>query len=501
MRTDYLELVRLMTLTLIGLVQLLIGTYLLLRGSLNSLFAFLLVSSLFLGSASVQLPALGGSSIQPSDFALIFVALRILAPSGGYAAALPEAFKEHAVLLLFVSYGVVSAFAAPRIFADAIDVAPMRLTDATDLFEAIPLAPTSQNITAAVYLIGTAISALVAHVVCTYRGGAHTLVRTAVIIAWGHGLIGLAGIAVQGTPAEVVLDVFRNASYAQLDHSYQGFIRLTGIAPEASSFASFGLAWFIFTAECWYRGVETRKTGRAAIFMACILIFSTSSTAYIGLVVYSLFFAIRVAAFPGVSPQTRVVQALGFMGGGTFLIAIAMVTIPELPAATWDMILHMTVDKRDSNSGLQRTYWAMQGWHAFLASGGLGIGPGSFRSSSQIMAIVGSMGVIGIVTFLLYVWQVFQPGRASTWAGYADPGLAVGAAAATTALIILIPAGFTAPSPNPGSGFAIFAGVALSLRPRRERKTMENSVSQDFSYASEASEVDRSHPSEQARRT
>jgi hypothetical protein len=133
------------------------------------------------------------------------------------------------------------------------------------------------------------------------------------------------------------------------------------------------------------------------------------------------------------------------------------------------MILHMTVDKEDSDSGRQRLFWAMQGWKGFLVSGGLGIGAGSFRSSSLLMAILGSMGVVGIVTFAAYLWQVLQPLRYSTWTRSEDPALSIGGAASLTALLIVIPASIAAPSPDPGTNFAIFAGAALALRPPLRR--------------------------------
>src|SRR5690606_6568560 len=133
--------------------------------------------------------------------------------------------------------------------------------------------------------------------------------------------------------AEAIFDLFRNGSYAQLDHVYQGFVRLTGLAPEASNYAAFGLAWFIFNAECWYRGILPRSTGRAALFLLGILAFSTSSTAYIGLAVYALFFTLRIAAFPTLAPRRRVLEASAALFAASFITAVLLATVPMLPAA------------------------------------------------------------------------------------------------------------------------------------------------------------------------
>ncbi|MFD2137624.1 hypothetical protein ACFSLT_24920 [Novosphingobium resinovorum] len=83
---------------------------------------------------------------------------------------------------------------------------------------------------------------------------------------------------------------------------------------------------------------------------------------------------------------------------------------------------------------------------AFIASGGLGIGPGSFRSSSLFMAILGTMGVIGIGTFAWYLISVVRPIGATVAASGHEAMIAVMRACAVTAPIILIPAAVSSPT-------------------------------------------------------
>lgn len=453
-----------MSLTLVGLLQCLFGLWIVARGTLNHAFLFLLLSSLFGGSAALKLAALGNSSIPPVHFALLFVYLRVLMPRGGYASAVPGALRANLALVLFSLWGMAGAIAAPRIFAGAIDVPPLRFDGARSMFDAVPLEPTAQNLTAAVYLFGALLVAVAAYVGCRFRGGTNVLVRAGIAIAWIHAVSGILGVVTRGTPAEVVFDFFRNASYAQLDQSYQGFTRINGLFPEASAFASFGLAWFYFNCECWYRSILPRATGRAALVLGLTLFFSTSSTAYIGLSIYLALFVLRALLLPQAADRARLTEAGLAAIAAVSLSCLAMALVPRLPAAVWDMILHMTVDKEGSDSGRQRFFWAMKGWEAFLVSGGLGIGAGSFRSSSLVMAILGSMGVVGVASFAAYLWQVLQPQRHSTWTRSEEPALSVGGAAAMTALLVVIPASISAPSPDPGTNFAIFAGAALALR-------------------------------------
>ena len=181
-----------MELTFIGFIQLGIGLLIVMAGSLRGAFGFLMISGLFDGSAAILLPALGGSSIPPIQFAILFVYLRILAPRGGFLHAVPEAISANRLMLFYTLYGIAAAMLAPRLFAGMIDVAPMRFEEARSLFDTVPLAPTSQNITASTYLIGSLLIGLAAYIVCRQRGGANTLISTAVAIAWIHVGLGVA---------------------------------------------------------------------------------------------------------------------------------------------------------------------------------------------------------------------------------------------------------------------------------------------------------------------
>ena len=327
-----------MLLTFIGLAQCLIGLLIVLRGSLNAALLFLVLSSLFGGSAAVVLPALGNSSIPPVQFALLFLCLRIAMPRGGYAGAVPGAVTANLPLVLFAAYGIAAAVTAPRIFAGTIEVFPMRYVGARNLFDTVPLRPTAQNISSAVYLVGTMVAAVATYVACRFRGGAHWLVKGGVLVAWIHAVTGVVGALTRGTPADVVFNLFRNGSYAQLDQAYQGFVRINGVFPEASGYASYGLAWFVFAAECWYRGIEPRATGRAALALAAVLFFSTSSTAYMGLLVYSFWFVCRGLLISGPNQLPQLTQAALAGFAALVLACLAMALVPHLADSVWSMI-------------------------------------------------------------------------------------------------------------------------------------------------------------------
>lgn len=459
-----------MQFTFIAAIQLAIGFAILLAGSLRSAFTFLLACSLFAGSATLILPALGGSSIPPVQFAIVIVYMHIIASRAGYIRVLPEALRANRWLVFFTVYGVASAILAPRIFAGAMRVPPMRPTGSADLFDMVLLVPTSQNITSAFYLVGTLLVALAAYILCrACRGGTASLIDAGIAVGWAHVLIGIAVMVAGGTPLEPFFEMFRNGSYAQLNQSFEGFVRIRGLFPESSAYAEFGFAFMVLNAELWYRSIRPGATGAVAFGLAMVLSFSTSSTAYVGLLAYGLFFILRALLLPHVASGRRVGQFAAAMLAIAVMASLLMLFVPALLREFMDMAAHMTVAKAGSDSGQQRLFWVQQGWEAFKASYGLGIGAGSFRSSSLFTAILGATGVIGIVTFLAYVTSVLQPWRRSTYGRSELIEHSIGGAFAVAAVLALIPAAVSSAKSDPGINFAFMAGAALALRPNTRR--------------------------------
>lgn len=460
--------------TLIGAIQFVIGLALFVFGSLRALFAFVMISMLFGGSAAVYLSSLGGSSITPAHFALAFLVLRCVVPGSTEPGDIIAALRSNAWLLVFVLYGVLAALILPRVFAGEIDVTPLRGqlrarygTQLARILAAGPLHFTTQNITTAVYMTGTLMMALVTYTVLRAPGASRVLVRTGALVGTIHALLGFASIALRDTPANVVFEFFRNGSYAQLDHQWNGFVRMNGVWPEASSFASFAVIWFVFNFECWLRGVEPRRTGPAALLLGTALVVSTSSSAYVGLALFSATLAMRTMVTPGLFTLGR----LGWMvmcGLAAVILTSALLVLnPVLAAALRGLVEHMTLDKADSFSGRQRLFWATQGLHAFVVSHGLGIGPGSFRSSSLATSILGSVGVIGAVAYVGHMLRAFKPLALSTYMRTGDPERDIAAAAAWAMVFGTSVASVSAPSCDPGLEFAILSAAAIALRSFR----------------------------------
>lgn len=456
-----------MIVTPFALLVLLLGALALFRGGPLGMFSLFLASTLFGGSAAFILVAAGGSSIPPAQFMLLFLGIRLLLPGPGQMAALQRAVWANRYLLMFVLYGLVSAFILPTIFARQMLVTPLKPIPGADLFAVVPLRPTTQNFTTAFYLVGTLVAGIMATAAMQRPGAASRVVRLGAGIAFAHALLGISSVVLAGTAWDRLLGIFRNANYAQLNQSFDGLVRMNGIWPEASSFAAYGAAWCIFMLELWLRDIEPRRTGPAGLLLLLALIASTSSTAYVSLSAYGLFVGARLAIGPWVMTARKQLALIAFGLGGVTVVLTAFVLVPGLAAQLANILTLMTIDKADSGSGIQRAFWAKQGIELFFESYGLGVGAGSFRSSSVVTAILGSMGVIGIVMFTAHLVRSVQPfHRDFLDLSLADPDRAVGAAASTTALLMITPAMVSAPSPDPGLMWAVMCGIALALRPR-----------------------------------
>lgn len=450
-----------MQLTLFGLVVLALGPLLLLFGGTVAMLVFVLAMSMLGGSAAIILTSLGGSSIPPGSLALVFLVLRCLLPSPGQAERLQAALIANRLLAVFSIYGALGAWLLPRLFAGAVAVTPLHPVDIAYIYAVSPLRFSSQNVTVSFYFIGTLLGAICGYVAGSRDGAARAVARLGAVIAIVHAALGIASVVFRNS---AILAFFRNGAYAQLNQSLEGISRMSGIWAEPATYSAYGIIWLIFTAELWLRGVERRWTmpGFVAIFTALLL--STSTTAYVGLGAYAVILALRQTIAPGTIRFSVVLGVtLGIAAAACMVLAILI-----LDRGLVDRLDHLTsvllADKLSSRSGLQRVFWARQGLDAFRASYGFGVGPGSFRSSSLLTAILGSTGAIGTAAFLLYLFRTLAPLRASTYVVLPDPRYSVGVAASWTAAVMLIPAFFSAASPDPGYVWAIMSGLALALR-------------------------------------
>lgn len=449
--------------TVFGIFTAALGLWLLRLGNPLLLVCGMVGLILLGASAALVLPALGGSSIPPARLMLLFLAVGTFMQLRTRASLAREAFIANGALILFCAYGLISALILPRIFAGQVDVVPMRAVGLRHILDTFPLAPSSQNTTTAFYLLGTGLTAFCTYVAARLASDVMPLIKTWVAVTWTHIITGVLGAVLAGTWWDTLVDFVRSGSYAQTRQDGDDFSRIYGLFPEPSYYATVGYGLMIFLIELWLRNVAPRRTGLAALGMAAVLTLSTSSTAYVAMGGYAAILATRTLFFPSYLSAGKVAgMALGLLAAITALLGL-LVFSPEAAATFGEMFSEMTVEKSQSMSGQQRTFWAMQGLHLFGFSWGIGVGAGSFRSSSLITAIIGSMGVVGAVTFLIYCARLMLWRAQDRVTGTDDTRLSVAKAAGWAALAGLIPDAVMGNGPDPGLDFATLAGLSLAL--------------------------------------
>jgi hydrogenase-4 membrane subunit HyfE len=413
------------------------------------LFAIL---QLFAATSLATLTVLGGSSLTaPQAGVLVLLLAAVFAVWLNDRKVSWDAIGIHAVALAIIAYTLIISFIGPRLFAGKIDVIAIRPDVVDGVAIATPLEPRSGNITQSAYMSGSFLTALAVSLLFARRLKASDFRNAIVGIAVAHTALGVIDWVGITFGFGRVLDFLRNANFSILDQTIGTIVRLSGSLPESSSYAAFGVPFAVFCTEQWVRARD-RVAGVAALGLWVLILASTSSTGMFAAAVYAMVALPRFLLGPRrVAPKA--VGAIVMAGLALICVAISLVR-PDFYWGVRDFVVSMTLEKGASDSGMERTIWSMQGWSTFLASYGLGTGAGSFRSSSQPMAVLGSVGVIGSLLFLIYFAQV---GRSTIGRRFN----AMQRSAGWAAMFTLVPALATGGSLDPSFAFGIFAGFAL----------------------------------------
>ena len=424
--------------------------------------------TLFGGGAAL---ILGHATIQPASLFMAFLLAHLLLSMFTRSDHTSLGLRTNNYLALFAIYGAVSAFILPRIFYHAVSISPLSGIGGRDLFLTAPLHFTIYNITTAVYLLSVLITSVAAGAAAADPKSRRMVVIWAVIISWIHVFFGVAGDFLDNYGGAQIIKIFRNATYAQLTQDEVGLTRLSGVFPEPSAYAAYAFGWFVFMGELWLRDVATRWTLPTVVALGGMLIACTSSTGYGSLVVYALVLVIRFIIVPSSLRVRKLIPVVLIGLAMTCVVILACALLPHLAFTVSRALELLTVGKADTPSGRQRLFWLATGLKAIKVSWGLGIGAGSFRSSSLLIAIFGGLGWIGLFAFGAHVIKILKPLRRDTYELPGDPAKAVGVAAAWAASAGLFPAMLSSPTPDPGFVFAIMGGLALGWReqPLRAR--------------------------------
>ncbi len=450
-----------MTIEPIGFLVLLLGLALVYYGSRFAITA-LCISTLLGAAAAFQLPALGGSSIQPSHLLLFFVTIGVLLrPRQKQAALTSLAYPGPGFwFAAYVLFSAVSAFFLPRIFAGATLVySSARSSSGLMSIMASPLAPGSSNLTQSVYLLGDLVCFAVVCGLARLGHGrfiARQLIVTA-LVCLGFALVDIATFTI-GQPD--LLDFMRNANYTM--HTAEvigGFKRIVGSFPEASAYGAAALVFFCFTLILWLERFPSRFTGFATLSIGLTLILCTSTTAYVAglfMIGVAVLFALR-----------RLLSGQATRPYATFLsitllmvpcVVLAMALIPSVWNALGDLANVTLANKLESQSGEERTAWNTLALISFVETATFGAGLGTVRASSFAAALLSNVGLTGTALFLLFLYSLLMAAARSKLVNRENR--AIGMAAVFASVAQIASATISGSSTDLGLLFSITAGLA-----------------------------------------
>jgi hypothetical protein len=396
-----------MTIELIGIITLLIGTVGIFCEPAFIVRVF--CCSTLLGSAAAfTLPALGNTNIQPAHLLLGFVAFKLIGSGdpkrlkAGLAIGRPGFW-----LMLALIWSVLSAYFLPRIFEGQTFVFPARTIGYT-----LPLQPGTANLTQSLYLIGDFVCFILLYGYAATRVGRRVMEDTALLCVALNLVFAALDLFTYYTNTVEILSFIRNANYGLLnDRELVGSKRIVGSFVEASSFGAMTLGYFAFSGKLWLEGVHPRLTLIFAGLSFGCLLFSTSSTAVVGLGAF-LTVAYSHAIFKAVRrPQNP--QTWWFIAGAPIAAPLAAVAI-ALNESTSNyvggLLDELVFNKMSSESGIERSSWNAQGLQNFVDTFGFGVGNGSMRASSYPVSVLASLGVIGVLTMGLFLATIFLNG-------------------------------------------------------------------------------------------
>lgn len=458
-----------MTVEPIGIAILLVG--------LMSLFlepafiVYVFVCSTLLGSAgAIILDSLGGTNIQPAHILLGFLAMRLLSDRRianramqGITIGWPGFW-----LTLTALFSLVSAYLMPRLFAGETFVFPVRSLTASTMAR---LEPTTANLTQSIYFAGNLICFVVIFGYASSYTGQARLARAALGCAILNLIFVVLDLTTYYTGTAELLSFMRNASYAVMSEGEEaGFKRIVGSFTEASSFSYATIGYFGLTSRLWFLNVKPRLTFTVSVLLLLALVFSTSTTAYVGIA--TLLGILFVDNTIRIMRGTATRQMMWYVSGVPivlFLLVLVVALNDDWSHSIISMLDHMVLNKMSTASGVERSSWNIQALQNFKDTLGFGVGNGSLRASSFPMAMIASLGIIGTPMYVMFLVSIWTSKKSTPVANSME--LSIKQAARSACLGWLVAASITGAFIDLGLPFFIMAALASAQPGYFARKT------------------------------
>lgn len=378
----------------------------------STILVLLLASVPFASLALLPPDMIGGLSILPQEMFAVVLMLKVLAPEVmAFSPKLLNALRLRNLgcLALFLLVGIIATLIMPRLFQGDIVVVPMHFNGIDGI-----LAPVAANFTQAGYVTMSVVTTIAVALMVDDR----RFVRTLLLGMLAGGLVclvtGLIDMAAASAGLENLLQPFRNAGYAYLtDTDISGVRRVVGFTPEASAYGPICVefaASLVFLRDLYPSSRQRVLAVSVAISLIVLALQSTSSTAYGGLAVLALMYAVnfvRRAIVNSPFAQRSLLWELLLGFGVIIALLVILIVRANLLDPLINLVNEQILNKPSTGSFVQRSHWNSVAWDAVGSTIGLGIGFGSTRASSWVVAVVSNVGVIGAAFMGIFLLQTF----------------------------------------------------------------------------------------------
>jgi hypothetical protein len=325
-------------------------------------------------------------------------------------------------LLALLCYALMSAKLLPDAFAGQIIVWPQK----PDPFGPgpVPLAYTFGNVTQSLYLAINIVLTLAVAIFVTRNAVPYRRVIGAYMVG-GYIVIFLVfwqfANRMAGVPYPEDL-LHSNPGWAIVDQAFGSVPRMQGpfSEPAALSVHLSGMAFCSLWLSLRNYNI-LRPNLLLALSILCVVL-STSATGIVTCVV-GLPVVLAIASVGG-DPRAlgRAAKTVGFLLlGGLILIGPVIVLQPKLVDGI-STIVDATLSKGESDSYNERSSMDTAALDTVSATYGLGVGWGSFRSSSFIPGILANAGIFGVAMILWFILRIFSLSRKARAVSDDHPG-------------------------------------------------------------------------------
>ncbi len=372
---------------------------------------YLFFGSFSFGAFAVIPSALtGGLTLTPTPIVVLLIVARTLCSRPGIEFFVSAALTPKRLLLLFL-YWVVALFVTvfmPRLFMNEVTIIPVRLELSTF---GEPLRPSTQNFSQMAYLT---ISVFAVFAFTRLMRDANIRQQALKAICLGGALAlftGLLDFASQFVPLDAVLAPFRTATYALMTEvEILGGKRVVGLMPEASAYGFLCITFLglIYFFRHGIRDRWLRETGAPILIIGLIgmIWLSTSSAAYVGLVVFFLAAALEwTVRKSSRNPGKGLGVEFWTVWSAIILVGLVVLFAPALLDPIVEKVNEMVLNKSKTSSYEERSMWTAVGWQALWDTWGVGVGIGATRTSNFAAAVFSNSGLIGGFLYFAFVWQ------------------------------------------------------------------------------------------------